>query len=211
MTQPAPPSRLHRLCDRLHRDLITDRRGSVSVEAAIVMPILILALLAMFVFFDAFRSNKANLTATYTISDLISRKVSPVTPAEIDDMRRLFIYLARARYRTDLRVSSIYYDVIEQRYKVIWSYAAGGETPLNDATLNAINERLPQIPRGDTALLVEGTLNYRPPMSAWIRPMTMSHFVVTRPRFAPQVAYRPPGGGVVELTPCQQNLVTCGW
>lgn len=198
------------LCRRIG-DLLRAQQGAVSVEAMVVLPVLIFALLSMFVYFDAFRTQKSNTGVSYTISDLISRQITPITPVFVENMHDLFDYLARSRHPTVMRLSSVYYNVIDQEYQVVWSYGTRGATALSNAELNAAIERLPLIPRGDTVVLLETRMNYRPPFAAGIGATTFDHFVVTRPRFAPQIAFADPNAGVVQLTPCQQGHVACGW
>ncbi|MFN3952982.1 MAG: TadE/TadG family type IV pilus assembly protein [Pararhodobacter sp.] len=190
---------------------LREQRGAVSVEAVLVLPVVIFALLAMFVYFDAFRTQKSNTGVSYTVSDLVSRQITPITPAFVENMHDLFDYLARARHPTTLRLSSVYYNVVDQEYQVVWSYASRGGTGLSNAELNAAIDRMPMIPRGDTVVLLETQMNYRPPFNAGLGASVLEHFVVTRPRFAPQIAFADPNAGVVQLTPCQQGHVACGW
>lgn len=208
MTRTLPPFRtLHRrAADWLH-----EQRGAVSVEAVLVLPAVIFALLAMFVYFDAFRTQKSNTSVSYTVSDLVSRQITPITPAFVENMHDLFDYLARTRHPTAMRLSSVYYNVVDDEYQVVWSYATRGNTVLSNAELNAAIDRMPLIPRGDTVVLLETRMSYTPPFTVGIGAQIMDHFVVTRPRFAPQIAFADPNAGVVQLTPCQQGHVACGW
>ena len=50
-----------------------DARGSLSVEAALILPLLCWFYVASFVWFDAFRTQNANLKASYTLADMLSR------------------------------------------------------------------------------------------------------------------------------------------
>lgn len=203
----SPPRPLLAAAARL-RD---DTRGSVTLEMVFVIPMLLIVILALFVYFDAFRNQRTNISASYTVSDLLSRQTEPVTPAMIEGMHDLYDFITRSRFQTSMRVSSVYYDVREQRYTVVWSYATRGGTALTTAALQDRTDRLPTIPRGDTALIVEAGIDYEPPFSAGLSEQVMRYFVVTRPRFAPQVVYDDGRGNTAALTPCQQNQVTCGW
>lgn len=206
--EPVTPAGTRRA--RLARWL-RDCRGSIAVEAVLVLPLLVMTLLAAFVFYDAFRTQKANVTASYTVADLISRQVATVGPAFFEGMHDAFDYLSRSRHPTTVRVSSVYWDVVANQYRVVWSYGTRGTPALTHAMLNQSADRLPHIPRSDTVILLETRMTYAPPMRMGIGSQTFSHFVVTRPRFAPQIAYQAPGGAVAALTPCQQGQVSCGW
>ena len=56
------------------RQFRRDEEGSVIAEAVIMLPTLFAAVLATFVFFDAYRNQAINLKANYTISDAFSRE-----------------------------------------------------------------------------------------------------------------------------------------
>jgi len=193
------------------RRWLDDTRGALTVETIIVFPVLLGAFLALVVFFDAFRAQKVNVSASYTLSDLISRQVAPVTPAYMEGLHDIYEYISRANHATTLRVSSVYWNVIDEEYQVVWSYATRGGSPLGNAELNQSVDRLPIIPRSDTVILMEATMHYRPPFAQGIGEQTFAHFVVTRPRFAPQIVFQSAPGSQIALTPCQHGHVTCGW
>jgi len=214
--QPRPPIRtLGRavnkgLSKRLRRWL-ADTRGSLAVESVIVLPSLMIAFLALFIFHDAFRMQKVNVTSTYTLSDLISRQVAPVTPAYLEGLHDVFDYITRANHPTSMRISSVYWNVIAGEYQVVWSYATRGGQPLGNARLNEAIARLPIIPRSDTVILMEARMDYRPPILQGLGNQTFAHFVITRPRFAPQIVFQSAPGTQIALTPCQHGQVACGW
>lgn len=193
------------------RRWLDDTRGALTVETIILFPVLLGAFLALVVFFDVFRTQKVNVSASYTLSDLLSRQVAPVTPAYMEGLHDIYDHISRANHATSLRVSSVYWNVINEQYQVVWSYATRGGTPLGNAELNQSIDRLPIIPRSDTVILMEATMHYRPPFAQGIGNQTFAHFVVTRPRFAPQIIFQPASGSQIGLTPCQHGHVACGW
>lgn len=186
-------------------------RGSLSVEAVFILPILIWAYAGTFVFYDAFRTQRVNITATNTIADLISRQIAPVDAELIEGMHEIYDSIAQARNQTTLRVTSLYWNVNRERYEVIWSHGTRGNQRLNHGRLNQLADRLPGIPRGDTLILVQATMDYTPPMPIGIAAQTFDHLVFIRPRFAPQIIFEDGQGSEIGLTPCQQGQVNCGW
>ncbi len=196
---------------RAVRAWLHDTRGMLSVETVIVLPMLLVAFLALLVFYDAFRTQKVNVSASYTLSDLISRQVAPVTPAFLEGLHDIYDHISRSNHPTSLRISSVYWNVIDAEYQVVWSYATRGGAPLGNAELNQSVDRLPIIPRSDTVILAEAKMHYTPPISQGLGNQTFSHFVVTRPRFAPQIVFQPNSGDQIALTPCQHGYVDCGW
>jgi len=200
-----------RPCPRLLRRWLADTQGALSVETVIVLPALLFAFLALVVFYDAFRTQKVNVSASYTLSDLISRQVAPLTPAFVEGLHDIYDHISRANHATSLRVSSVYWNVIDEEYQVVWSYGTRGGAALQDAELNQSIDRLPIIPRGDTVILMEAQMHYRPPLTQGLGEQTFAHFVVTRPRFAPQIVFQPRHGAEIGLTPCQHGHFACGW
>jgi len=207
----APIHALKRTFPLRIRRWLEDTRGTLAVEAVIVLPSLMIAFLALFIFYDAFRMQKVNVSSTYTLSDLISRQVAPVTPAYLEGLHDVFDHISRANHPTSLRISSVYWNVIAEEYQVVWSYATRGGPPLGNARLNEAVDRLPIIPRSDTVILMEARMDYRPPIVQGLGNQTFAHFVVTRPRFAPQIVFQPAPGTQIGLTPCQHGHVECGW
>lgn len=190
---------------------LRDTRGTLTVETIIVLPMLLVAFLALVVFYDAFRTQKVNVSASYTLSDLISRQVAPITPAYMEGLHDIYDHISRTNHATSLRVSSVYWNVIAQEYQVVWSYATRGGAALGNAELNQSVDRLPIIPRSDTVILMEAVMHYRPPVTLGLGNQRFAHFVVTRPRFAPQIVFQPTTGTQIALTPCQHGHVACGW
>ena len=73
-----------------------DERGSFSVEAILMFPMLVWAFMAMFVFFEGLRESNINLKATYTISDLLSRETDLIDQTYLDGMNNIYAWLSRS-------------------------------------------------------------------------------------------------------------------
>ncbi len=185
-SRPQPGRLHHRLRRFLH-----DRRGAYSVEAILVLPVLIWANLGTYAYFDAFDTIDSSQKAAYTVADAISRQTRPLTAADIDGMARLFAYLTHARDETGLRVSSIGYDAGADRYRVIWSHGSGGGATLDGDGLSALRGRLPSLSAGETLIVVESRLRYVPFFDMGLAPSDFRDVIVTRPRLAPQVVFAP--------------------
>ncbi len=112
-----------------------DTRGSVSVETIIVLPMLLWALVATVVFFDAFRTRHQTHTAALAVSDMISRETEMLTTDFLDGMNNVFDFLADARRPTRLRITSLIWSSALERPVVQWSYGTRGLAPLNDGAL----------------------------------------------------------------------------
>lgn len=167
----------------------TDTGGSVTVEAVLILPLMLWAYMAAFVFFDAFHTRKINLTAAYTIADMLSRQQNTINRAYLNGLNTVYDYLTETPRPTGIRVSSVYWDGTVNLYKVQWSYATDLRPILTDVTINNYASQLPTIPVGDTLLVVETALDYTPAFDVGIVAHTFTEFVATRPRFVAQVPF----------------------
>lgn len=167
-----------------------DNRGSITVEAMLVLPLWIWGYTMSYQFFDAFREQSVNLRAAYTISDMISREADAVGPNYIDDLHDMFDYLTRTNHPTWIRVSSVYYDTSAKVYKRYWSYSTSTDHPAHtDSTIKTETARLPNMLIGETVVLVETGMLYEPVLNVGLADMWYTNFIPTRPRFAAKVEY----------------------
>ncbi len=185
MTQPVW-TRLPRALHAFAKDL----RGTLTVEAVVMLPLLFWAMLAMLVFFDAYRQTSLNVKAAYTVGDMISREVDPITPAYLDGASLLFAELARSSSATKLRVTVVYYNSTQKRFYRDWSHQRGGVPVLSNADISKMTDRLPTVPNNERLILVETWADYEPPFNVGLKRQDLYNFVFTRPRFAPQVKFQ---------------------
>ena len=161
----------------------------MSIEAIFVLPLLVFVYLAMFVFFDAYRTQNLALRAADTVADLLSRETRAIEPDYIEGMNDVFDFLVNSRYATRLRVTSVGFDADDEAYFVYWSHGTGDQPPLTNATLAELRHRLPIVAEGDSVILVETRVQYRPAFNVGIGARDFLHVIPTRPRFAPRLAW----------------------
>jgi Flp pilus assembly protein TadG len=172
------------------RRFTRDEKGSIVVEAIVVMPIFIWAYAGMFVYWDAYRSINTVQKATYTISDLLSRSQSSVNDSYLAGMNTTFNTLVGADSAGELRVTSYTWSAVRNRYEVIFSRSPNSAMePLTTSNLAELTARLPIMSDGDSAVLVETSTPYTPPVSYGLEPSTIEQFIVTRPRFLPKLCH----------------------
>lgn len=179
---------IRRVQTRLH-DFVREGRGSLTVEAVVMFPMLFWAMLSMLVFFDAYRQNSLNVKAAFTIGDMISREVDPIDAAYLDGAVNLFDELARTATPPRMRVTVIYYNAAQNKYYRDWSHQRGGVPVLTNADLVTMQNKLPVVPNNERLILVETWSDYSPPFNVGIDRQDLYNFVFTRPRFAPQVKF----------------------
>lgn len=177
-------SRLTRLPAARLRLFAEETRGSVTVEAAIMLPLLVWAYCALYTFFDAYRQTSLNQKAAYTISDMISRETDPIDDDFLDGAYDMLSFLARRTTDRQLRVSIVAYDGDEEEHHVEWSHARGGVAPLDDSSPIDWDEKLPGMVEEERLIVVETWSTYNGPFSIIaLNGQSIRTFVFTRPRF----------------------------
>lgn len=166
------------------RSLADDTNGSMPVEGLLASTFLIWWYVASFQFFDAYRQKNVNLKAAYTIADLVSRVSAEdsVNADFIEGLNTVFDYLTFSRKPTWVRVSSVIWDDADNRYEIAWSYATGTAGGHTDASIQAEANRIPNMPAGDSVILVETHMAYEPIFSIGLNAQWYTTFITTRPR-----------------------------
>jgi len=177
--------------------------GSISVEAMLVLPMLMWAYLGTFVFFDAYRSQSTNIKAAYTLGDTISRETNYITPAYMDSLYELQQFLVSTDQDVRLRVTIYRYQEGDDTYRVRWSQSRGmASLPMTDAGLAAVRPALPVMPDGEVAILVQTWVGYHPRYSVGLNDFVFEDLVVTRPRFTGQVCWNSVNNGDETTATC---------
>jgi hypothetical protein len=182
--------------DKIRHSFLRDEKGTVMAEAVLVLPFMLWAYLALFVYWDAYRSINTVQKAAYTVSDMLSREMKEVTPVYVDGMDMMLEQMIDVDQNAKLRVTSLTWSDTNTRYEVIWSQSPNSEmVPLTTASIAALESRLPEMAGGDSMVLVEVEVDYHPAFNVGINDQTLSQFIATRPRF-------PPGPRCMTGLPC---------
>lgn len=181
--------RLFSMLSRFRRN----SEGSYSVETILLLPMLAWAILAMYSYFDGLRLANVNVKAAHTISDILSRETEPVNDSFIDGTERLFAFLVNRSYEKSLRVSVFRFDGPDDEFDLVWSEARGTVAAYTDGTADAAAGRLPITANGDTVIVVETWMNYRSAFVMGLSDTVLYNFLVTSPRFAPQLLWEAAG------------------
>lgn len=172
-----------------------DETGALSVETVVVFPILLWALGATFVFWDAYKTRNINLKATYTVADMISREVDAITPAYVDGMNDVFRFLTSGDHDNDLRVTVVKMGLAEDgetpQYKLVWSHSTDAAMPPVD-DITTIEAKLPMLAIGDQLIVVESKMYWEPIFRIGLDARQLNQFVFASPRFVPQVKFEDP-------------------
>lgn len=168
-----------------------NEQGTLTVEAVIVLPVLVVMFLAMFVLFDFFRAHSTAAKTAYTLGDMISRETHFITPEYMDGAMELVDLMTLSSSDDGLRVSVISYDEDADLLELRWSQTRGtGMAPHNSDSINALRNQIPDMPNGLQMIIVETRSAYDPAFDIGLVNREVETFVTTVPRFAPQLLWR---------------------
>ena len=165
--------------------------GSFTVEAVVIFPLLVWSYTAMFVFWDAFKTQNINLKATYTIADMISREQRTIDQNYLDGARTIYAFLSSGNENHRLRVSVVRNRVDEfgnEFLSLEWSQVSGeGVTGYTD--ISQVESIIPMLAVNDSIIVVTTFTDWRPLFNAGLSPMMLTETSVTAPRFMPQILW----------------------
>ncbi len=170
---------------------LRNERGSFTVEAVVIFPLLVWAYTAMFVFWDAFKTQNINLKATYTIADMLSREQEVICTGYVQGARSIYAFLAAGDANHQLRVTSVRQvpDANGDPSYEFWSYATEGLSPYTQSTQFA--PIVPIMANYDSVIIVTAATDWSPLFNVGLPAMTLSETVVTSPRYSPQLQICP--------------------
>ncbi len=177
-------------------DFARDDRGSVVVEAVMVLPVLAWWFAASLVYFDAFKARNVNLKAAYTISDMVSRELNSdaagIDQNYINGLASAFEYFTSGHgTNASIRVTMVWCESdCDQENRVLnldWSSGTNGKVELTQAELANYDDVIPIMPQNDRVVLVETFIDYDPAFNVGLTSKNFDNLIVTRLRFAPRL------------------------
>ena len=185
------------------RRIRRDERGSLSVEAVLVLPLLFWAIIATFTFFHAYKAQNATFRANYTISDILSRQTDEIGTDFLRGMHNVFQFMTLAKTDgTWIRVSVVQCkqdcETEDRVLDMVWSHGTNGARSMSNADFEHWESLVPWLPKGDSMIVVETSMQYKPPFENFLvsfpERALVSHSV-TRPRFVPQLVWENSNNG----------------
>lgn len=174
---------------RVRRSFHRKADGSMSVEAMLVMPLILTALMMSYGFYSAFDAKMRANKAAYTLADYITRQTDAVTPEFVEGMAEMYKFLNNKR-DISLRVSAVRWSTANTdagEYELVWSSGMGDLAALDGAS--DIESRLPLLSNGSEVVVVETIRPWSTPFNIGLDSIKFSDVVTTQPRFATQVLY----------------------
>ncbi|UWQ17498.1 TadE/TadG family type IV pilus assembly protein [Jannaschia sp. M317] len=164
-----------------------DEDAAISVEAAIILPVLGIFYVAAFSYFDAYRREAVMTKATYMVSDMLSREEGTITPIDLEGLQDVFEFVTFSEGNTWMRFTEVRRESDEIR--VMWSYATDGNPLQTNATINAHLRNIPVLQDNERTVVVESFTNYEPPFNVNLSDRTFERFVTTRQRYAARLDF----------------------
>lgn len=149
------------------RTFLSDRRGVVLLEAAIAFPVLIVVLLGMVEFGEAYTVSRKNAQVAGSVADLVSQQFK-VTTAQLNDIAKIqgTILQPYSATPTGLRVSSIILQNgnANNNGGVQWSVGWGNLAALTKENGNQPNFTLPAglTAQGSTIIVAKSSYTFTP-------------------------------------------------
>lgn len=169
-----------------------NEQGSLSVEACFSVPLLAWAVMATFVFFDAFKTLNVAQKATYTVADMISREdTRPIDDDYIDALYETYVYLAGQNgHPSALRITTVVMEVDPVTGDPFLVLEESRGVQYNEMTdIEEIRDRLPDIAPGEQMIIVESVQQWLPAFLVGLTHYNFREIALTRPRFAPRVCW----------------------
>ena len=167
--------------------------GGLSIEAVLAIPLLVWALTATIVFYDAFKTLHISQKATYTIADMLSREEAEITPDYLTAVYELYDFLSESQGDNALRVSVVTMNedpvTLAKSLALVCSEGVGGIAGYSD--IDAIEDRIPDMMPGDQLIVVESEQEWSPSFAVGLASYRFREVALARPRFAPQLVLNP--------------------
>ncbi len=171
------------------RTFLRDESGVVLAEFLILFPMLVWGLIALFAFWDVFRTINITQKAAYSIADLLSRQVV-VKATFVDGLQNVLDFLTPNVPASRMRITSIEWDEPTEKFLLLFSRSPGNQvTALTATTAQDLAPFVPTLADSETVIVVETWVDYVPPFDTGVMNFAMgignrtfTQLVVTRPR-----------------------------
>jgi len=182
------------------RAFAADQSGVMLAESLVTLPLLIWSFIALFVYWDVYKTINTAQKAAYSIADLLSRQES-VTDEFVEGLSDILTFLTPTSPETRLRVTSIEFDEgtdIEDavfdgddHFHLLFSCSSNGVVapPHTDVTIQALEPQIPILDDLGTVIIVETWTEFQPAFDIGVlntapglTDQTFTNFIVTAPR-----------------------------
>lgn len=178
---------------------LRDEDGLILAETVMMLPLLIWALVAMFIYWDVFRTINVTQKAAYSIADLLSRQRDTIPTAFFNGLQNIGDFLTPGGHELTIRVTSFECNSPVQlvcnedfgTYRRLFSRSPQNKIAgLDEAQIqNWRGTRVPIMNHGESLYVVETRVEFKTQMKTVLAGFLVGvedgnygTFVVTRPR-----------------------------
>ena len=179
---------------------LRDEDGLVLAEALFMMPLLIWGLVAMFIYWDVFKTINVTQKAAYSIADLLSRQKNTIPLAYMNGLQNIMLFLTPNGHPVTMRITSFecvaptapnLCDASAGSYKLLFSTSPQNKTTgLTEANIQKWRgTKIPTLGNGQSVFVIETSVAFKAQLQTAIAGLmvgvkdnTFGEFIVTRPR-----------------------------
>ncbi len=157
--------------------------GLIMTEFLILLPLLTWTFMALFVWWDTFRTINEAQKASYAVADMISRQKNDLPLATVNGTDDLIGMMVTGATDIRVRVTSVQWSGTQNKYFVLFSRSPGNRLPALTATdIDTLKPKIPLMAPLDSVVILETEVGYTPSFDVGLTDKVFRNFIVTRPR-----------------------------
>lgn len=182
---------------------LRDEDGLILVEGLIMLPLLIWALVAMFVYWDVFRTINVTQKTAYSVADLLSRQRETIPISYANGLQKVTDFLTPGGHPVKMRITSLecispngavadqICNATRGTFRLLFSFSPENKVPvLIQADIQGWKgTRVPTLVHNESVFVVETEVDYKAQLPMVLAGLligvddqTFGEFIVTRPR-----------------------------
>ncbi|MEM7641968.1 MAG: hypothetical protein AAF366_05520 [Pseudomonadota bacterium] len=159
----------------LLRRFLRAEDAAVSVEAAIMMPVLIVFAVASYTYFESYRRGATLTKTAYAMTDVISRLDDPLTPRFIAGIEDMFEFVTGTDDDLLIRITQLRHE--DGVLKLRWSHTNTGQDQLTQETLLLHLDHIPSLRPNEHLFVFEASALHMPAFNIGL-PIRRAHAIV---------------------------------
>jgi hypothetical protein len=182
---------------------LRDEDGLILVEGLIMLPLLVWALVAMFVYWDVFRTINVSQKTAYSVADLLSRQRTDISVSFANGLQKVVNFLTPGGHPVKMRITSFecksssgtqaeqICNATRGDFRLLFSFSPDNKvTALSESDIQAWKGvRIPTLVHNESVFVVETQVDYEAQLPVALMGLligvddqSFGEFIVTRPR-----------------------------
>ncbi len=179
---------------------LRDEDGLVLAEGLLMLPLVIWALVAMFIYWDVFRTINITQKAAYGVADVLSRQKDDIPLTFANGLQKVLDFLTPGGHPVNMRITSLECvaptgpgcTTTNGSYKLLFSFSPEGKVVAltqPDIQVWRTTGKVPVLNHGESVFIVETEVNFKAQLQTAIAGFMVGvedakygQFIVTKPR-----------------------------